>query len=264
MRITQTTWRPGQVLARGEAQWVLAFGDRHQIAEAFPAIKAAYRSAVIASGCTSGEIYDTEVSDGRVTVTAVTFDSTRIRASSMEVGVDSCSHSAGAELAKRLAADDLAHVFVLSDGSRVNGSALAQGFNDTLPSGTLLTGGLAGDGTRFETTVVGLDEAPTPGEIVAIGLYGDKLSVGFGSSGGWAPFGPVRRVTESAANVLLGRRIVLGQRAEEETEAVRDTMGAGPVMTGFYSYGELAPTANADWCQLHNQTMTNTTLREAA
>jgi hypothetical protein len=62
----------------------------------------------------------------------------------------------------------------------------------------------------------------------------------------------------------VGRRIVLGQRAEEETEAVRDTIGAKPVMTGFYSYGELAPTEHAEWCELHNQTMTITTLREAA
>jgi hypothetical protein len=60
----------------------------------------------------------------------------------------------------------------------------------------------------------------------------------------------------------VGRRIVLGQRIEEETEIVRETLGPGTVLTGFYSYGELAPANDATECQLHNQTMTITSLRE--
>jgi hypothetical protein len=61
----------------------------------------------------------------------------------------------------------------------------------------------------------------------------------------------------------VGRRIVLGQRTEEETESVRAVIGAGPVLTGFYSYGELAPATSSVACQLHNQTMTITSLYEA-
>jgi hypothetical protein len=60
----------------------------------------------------------------------------------------------------------------------------------------------------------------------------------------------------------VGRRIVLGQRTEEETENVRTVFGTGPVLTGFYSYGELAPSNSSVACQLHNQTMTITTMRE--
>jgi hypothetical protein len=60
----------------------------------------------------------------------------------------------------------------------------------------------------------------------------------------------------------VGRRIVLGQRIEEETEVVREALGPGAVLTGFYSYGELAPADSATACQLHNQTMTITSLRE--
>lgn len=62
----------------------------------------------------------------------------------------------------------------------------------------------------------------------------------------------------------VGRRIVLGQRVEEETECVRTALGGRPVLAGFYSYGELAPAGAAVACQLHNQTMTITTLREIA
>jgi hypothetical protein len=38
--------------------------------------------------------------------------------------------------------------------------------------------------------------------VVAIGLYGDKLKVGYGSLGGWDTFGPERVVTKSKGNVV--------------------------------------------------------------
>ncbi len=61
----------------------------------------------------------------------------------------------------------------------------------------------------------------------------------------------------------VGRKLVLKERVEEEVEAVRSTIGQKPAITGFYSYGELCPTAASDkQCRLHNQTMTITTLRE--
>jgi hypothetical protein len=60
----------------------------------------------------------------------------------------------------------------------------------------------------------------------------------------------------------VGRRIVLGQRIEEETEIVRETLGAIPTLAGFYSYGELSPSSGSSACQLHNQTMTITTMAE--
>ena len=56
--------------------------------------------------------------------------------------------------------------------------------------------------------------------------------------------------------------MVLKQRVEEEVEGVRDVVGPDAVMAGFYSYGEISPfTPNAK-CELHNQTMTVTTLSE--
>ena len=60
----------------------------------------------------------------------------------------------------------------------------------------------------------------------------------------------------------VGRRLVLAQRVEDELEAVRAALGPAPVLTGFYSYGEIAPWAPGGACTLHNQTMTVTTLRE--
>lgn len=59
-----------------------------------------------------------------------------------------------------------------------------------------------------------------------------------------------------------GRRLVLRNRVEEEVEAVREVLGPQAALSGFYSYGELAPPARGAGCQLHNQTMTLVTLGE--
>ncbi len=60
----------------------------------------------------------------------------------------------------------------------------------------------------------------------------------------------------------VGRKMILKQRIEEEVEAVQEIFGGTTFMTGFYSYGEISPfTPNAK-CELHNQTMTITTLSE--
>ncbi|XXY55030.1 FIST N-terminal domain-containing protein [Sorangium sp. So ce269] len=61
----------------------------------------------------------------------------------------------------------------------------------------------------------------------------------------------------------VGRRIVLGDRTEEEVEAVLDVLPRGTRVTGFYSYGEISPYATGH-CDLHNQTMTLTVLSEAS
>lgn len=63
----------------------------------------------------------------------------------------------------------------------------------------------------------------------------------------------------------VGRKLVLKERIEEETEAVRQKLGNNEhtFMTGFYSYGEISPLVPTDkQCRLHNQTMTITTFTE--
>ena len=69
--------------------------------------------------------------------------------------------------------------------------------------------------------------------------------------------------TLAIAISCVGRRLVLGERTEEEIEATLDVLPKGTRQIGFYSYGELSPFATGT-CDLHNQTMTLTTLSEAA
>lgn len=59
-----------------------------------------------------------------------------------------------------------------------------------------------------------------------------------------------------------GRRLMLGERAEEEVETIAERAPAGGAHVGFYSYGEIAPGAADSACMLHNQTMTVTVFAE--
>lgn len=61
----------------------------------------------------------------------------------------------------------------------------------------------------------------------------------------------------------VGRKLVMGDRIDEEIEAVADVFGRGAPLTGFYSYGEISPFAPGCECKLHNQTMTITWMSEA-
>ena len=62
----------------------------------------------------------------------------------------------------------------------------------------------------------------------------------------------------------VGRRWLLKQRVEEELESAQAVLGDNATLAGFYSYGEIAPMTPAARCELHNQTMTITTIEESA
>jgi hypothetical protein len=62
----------------------------------------------------------------------------------------------------------------------------------------------------------------------------------------------------------IGRRLLMGQRVLEEIEAAGTVLGPRMQRLGFYSYGEISPHAVSGICELHNQTMTVTTITEAA
>jgi len=378
MQIEQTRWSPfkgwkptppGRLGAN--AQLVLLFGSpaclkqtrwQEDIVSAYP-----YAHRL---GCsTAGEIYGTEVTDDTLVATALTFERTDLRGASLKLSDVKDSYQAGKQLANSLPHEALCHVLVFSDGINVNGSELVAGLTQHLPPAVTLTGGLAGDGDRFQETLVLWDGPPEPNIIAVLGLYGERIKIGFGSLGGWDAFGPERLVTRSVGNILyeldgqpalelykkylgeharhlpasgllfplslrtaagesvvrtilgineaensltfagdmpqgghaqlmkanfdrlidgavgaaetsfeaigktspelalliscVGRKLVLKQRIEEEVEGVQDVLGQETVLAGFYSYGEISPFNPSARCELHNQTMTITTLSEA-
>jgi hypothetical protein len=350
---------------------VLVFGGAGMIDDPAPIAELcqAYPTAKLLGCSTAGEILDTRVQDGGLVVAVARFAATRLASAIMPVEGSEQSRAAAVSLAESLAAPDLKGVFVLSDGLNVNGSQLVAGFNEVLKGAAVVTGGLAGDGDRFQRTWVLSDAKLLSNRVVAVGFYGERVRIGHGSRGGWDIFGPERRVTASDGNVLreldgrpaldlykeylgelaaglpatalrfplalradaddkkrlvrtilgvneeegsltfagdipegflaqlmrtnldrlvdgaeaaavmtqnrgtdgaptlaiaiscVGRRMVLGERAEEEVEATLDELPGTTKQIGFYSYGEISPFASGT-CDLHNQTMTMTTIHE--
>jgi len=375
MRSGARTWSSsagwgGRPLIEG-ANLVFVFGDRLAMSDgrALGELVELHPGAEIVGCSTAGEIDDTRVTVDGVVAAALAFDHSSVRVATT---TSDDSASAGARLAGALPVDGLRHVLVFSEGSSVNGTELTRGLLGMagglargVPPGVSVTGGLAGDAERFESTFVIHGGEVRPNGIVAVGLYGERLRIGYGSMGGWDPFGPDRVITRSEGNTLyqldgkpalalykqylgphaddlpssallfplllttpssevvrtilgvneeeqsmlfagdvpegatvrlmkanferivdgaagaadactaiggapdfallvscVGRRLILKQRTEDELEAVRHVVGPAAVIAGFYSYGELAPSARGANCELHNQTMTITTLAE--
>ncbi len=378
MKIEQNRWTPAEgweITPFGRlgesANLVLVFGSRMILTEAkhIDEIERAYPIAILLGCSTAGEIFGTSVSDEALVVTTVCFEHTTIKCAHVKINSAENSFRAGTELSGYLDKTGLQHIFVLSDGLKVNGSELVRGLTQDLPPGVAVTGGLSGDGARFKETLVLWNGRAEKDCIGVLGFYGNRLKVGYGSLGGWDPFGPERLITSSKGNVLyeldgrsalelyrtylgehaaglpatgllyplcvrtkegetpvvrtilaidekeqsmtfagnipegayarlmkanfdrlidgavgaaetsyraigrsspelailiscVGRKMVLKQRVEEEVEGVRDVVGEQAVLTGFYSYGEISPFTPSAKCELHNQTMTITTLSE--
>lgn len=337
----------------------------------FEALGKAYPNSKIIGCSTSGEIRESNISDETLVVTIAKFEKSTIRTFNTSVASSEESFPAGCAIANALLHPDLRGVFVLSDGLCVNGSELIRGLNANLPESVVVTGGLAGDGARFQRTWVIQNGIPAAQRVSAVGFYGKNVHIGHGSKGGWDNFGPERIVTKSKDNILyeldgkpalalykeylgdraaglpatallfplalrrgqegcetvvrtilsvdeatqsmtfagdvpegscaqlmranfdrlingaslaaentnvtleefgpetlaiaiscVGRRLILGERTEEEIEATLDVLPIGTKQVGFYSYGEISPYATGH-CDLHNQTMTLTTITES-
>ena len=209
-----------------DAELVLAFGARSIVGteERFNELSAFYPDADIVISSTSGEIFDTQVFDDSIVATAIKFDKATFQISHVNIKDFENGFKAGEKLLEPYKKEGLVNVFILSDGQLVNGSELITGAYNQIGKKTIVTGGLAGDAERFEKTLVGLNQAPEPGNIIAIGFYGSNLKIGHGCIGGWDPFGPERIITKSDGNILFeldGRSALdlykeyLGEQANE-------------------------------------------------
>jgi len=191
---------PGRMPAA--PQLVMVFGDESLLGDGAPLedVRRAYPAARILGCSTAGEICDTRVADGTVVATAVRFEHSRVEGAILPIDGD--SGAAGRRLAAALPSQGLRHAFVLADGLSVNGTELAHGLRAGLPAHVAVTGGLAGDGNRFQRTTVVMDGECGPGAVAILGFYGERLAVGHGSMGGWGAFGPERLITRSSGRVL--------------------------------------------------------------
>jgi hypothetical protein len=210
MRVQQLVWKnregwtPTGPTGRGPGL-VLYFGTRDALSsgQRYEELRTMFPYAHIVGCSTGGQINNDDVSDDEIVCAAIDFAATSLRLSGQSITDPGCSRDCGESIGRALHAEDLAGVFILSDGLNVNGSDLVAGIGKVIGSNVPLTGGLAGDGADFRETLVGGDCPPRPRTVVGIGFYGKAVRVGHGSAGGWDQFGPRRTVSKSLSNVLF-------------------------------------------------------------
>ena len=205
---------------------VLIFGNRYLLedGDVYKEVRALFPDGHLIFGSSSGDIVAGAVNDEHITITAIEFEKTNFEVQTTSI-LDSNNDSklAGKTIVDKLTKDGLKHIFVISEGSSVNGSDLTKGMQESAPD-VLITGGLCGDAARFEKTLASYNEQPKEGEIIVIGFYGETFEASFSIYGGWTPFGPERLITKSEGNVLYeidGKpaldlyKTYLGDKAEE-------------------------------------------------
>ena len=87
----------------------------------------------------------------------------------------------------------------------------------------------------------------------------------WGQSTSWIPMHPNKLGVKALLALLIsciGRKLVLKQCIEEEEEGIQDVLAQKTALAGFYSYGKISTFNLSAKCELHNQTMTVTTLSE--
>ncbi len=351
---------------------LLVFGARRFFADGAlgRTLRAALPQATVIGCSTAGEIAGNAVYDETLTVTALQLPPQSFTALAAPIAAAEQSAACGRQLGAAAVSHHPHSLFVLAPGLAVNGSALVEALQTTLGAQTIVTGGLAGDATRFAQTYTLLNDTVYSDHAVALAFHSGAVKVGYGSQGGWQPFGPERTVTRAVDNVLyeldgksalalykeylgdkakdlpgagllyplavtaagpgqpnltrtilnideaagslilagsianhstvrlmhaktealvegaraaststgatpqpslailiscVGRKLVMGDDVDEEVAAVQEALGDRCVLTGFYSYGEIAPDGALESCtaHLHNQTMTITHLWRA-
>src|SRR2546430_11597197 len=162
MHSQQITWNPqaGWTPIKVEAEkvsLVFYFGTRQMLAggERYNELRKMFPAAHVLGCSTRGQINNSDSSDDEIVAAAISFDATRLQLVCHDINDAQQSRSCGEIIGRALRREDLAGIFVLSDGLNVNGSELVNGLVAAIGPNIPLTGGLAGDGADFTETLVG-------------------------------------------------------------------------------------------------------------
>lgn len=184
---------------------VLVFGNRLLLEDKniYTEIKDIFPDGEIVFGSTAGEIIGGRVIDNSICFTAIEFERSSFVVKNANIeDFKNDIEKLGISLLKGLPKEGLRHIFVVSEGSNVNGSTLILGLEKHLDDTINITGGLCGDDSRFTKTLASYNSTPAQGEVIVVGLYGESLEVSCANYGGWTSFGPEREVTKSENNIL--------------------------------------------------------------
>lgn len=192
-------------LAEADPHLVLVFGsvERLRSPGCLDGLRAAFPEVPLVGCSTAGEISGQGVTEKTCVVTTVTFQgATTVQVVEASVASMGTCREAGVALGQALEKQGLRAVLLFGLGVGVNGSAILAGLIAEVGEGVPISGGLAGDDGAFQETLTVGPSGISPQGLVAVGLYGEDLVLAHGSCGGWAPFGPARKVTRSQENIL--------------------------------------------------------------
>jgi hypothetical protein len=170
--------------------------------------KAMEEACAILQGCqilgcsTAGEILGPRARTDSISALGMRFDNAQVKVAEAALNAPEESYYAGQTLGKALSGPKLRGVFAFCPGLRVNGAAFAKGLGGAFEKGVVVTGCMAGDGNSFANTFTLLNGKISQSRAAAFGVYGDHVTVKHGVRCGWKSFGPLRRVTRAAGNVL--------------------------------------------------------------
>lgn len=197
-------WSEKHSELKDRANLIFVFGETNLLKQKslLDDVKKQHPNATLFGCSTAGEIFSDHIYDDAIVTTSIQFEKTTIKSKAILLSETKNCFEAGVKLAHSIPHEELCHVFVLSVGLNVNGSDLVRGLSSVFPSQVSITGGLAGDQSKFSETLVVLDDLVSNDAVAIVGLYGKNLQVGTASLGGWDSFGPERLVTKSKGNIL--------------------------------------------------------------
>jgi len=176
--------------------------DLQKVDSCLEEIKEKFPLSTIIGASSSGEIFQDEVYEDSISVSIIKFEKTKLKHFVKENLTPENSYDTGLSLAKTLYSDDLAGVFILSEGLTLNGSYLTEAISSIIPSSIPVTGGLAGDKANFVNTWVIANGSICENAICAIGFYGENLHYEHAFKGGLDSLGLKRVITKSKENVV--------------------------------------------------------------
>jgi hypothetical protein len=180
----------------------LFFSPEHAEDGLLKKISELYKTIPVVGCSTAGEMSSEGYSQGGVSIVAIHFDDTEVRAVSETLPSSQHSRKTACSVAGQLKGEGLTGILMLAPGLNINGSEVCYGMQETVGEAVTIFGGLAADNANFKETFTFINGSLANNTLVAVGFYGDKIKIQASSKGGWKPFGPSRRVTKSVGNIL--------------------------------------------------------------
>lgn len=181
---------------------IFSTSNHKKIKEPLLEITNNYPNSIIIGASSAGEIFQSNIYDDSLSVAIMMFEHTRLKHNLCQLISADTSYSNGVTIANKLKNNDLKGIFILSEGLNVNGSQLTDGISSVIDSKIQITGGLAGDGDRFEKTWIISNGVPKSNHVCAVGFYGEHIHIESSSKGGWDSIGLHRIITKSKNNIL--------------------------------------------------------------